>query len=334
MTLIRCLFLATSLPLVIAGCKRSEDANALPPAEGPGATPPPSAPIVDNSETQSTADEQVLRATGTTQALKQAELGPKASGVLAAVLVEEGQKVRKGQLLFRLDATNTALQVKQAQAALALARVNQTRAELDYNRMKPLLDQGAISQANWDAVRIGYDQAKAGVQQAEAAVASARAYAADTSVVAPFAGVVASKKKQAGETVTMMPATTVIVLQDLSKIEVRVRLAETALTRIKASDPMQVRFTSLNMEKSVPIDRINPSVDPLSRTVEVIGVLPNDDGTLKAGMLVEVTFPTAKPAAPVAATAASGTKLTAAPNPSGPTASASLKQPKAAEAAQ
>lgn len=292
MTDIRSVLFAISLPVALAGCKHAEDPNALPPAQGPNAPAVPSAPKIDSTSAESAVGDRVLRATGTTQALKQAELGPKASGVLSAVLVEEGQPVKKGQPLFRLDATNPVLQVKQAEASLAMARVQLTRAELDYNRMKPLVEQGAISQANWDAVRIAYDQAKVGVLQAQAAVASARAYAADTTVVAPFSGVVSSKKKQSGETVTMMPPTTVIVLQDTSKIEVRVRLAETALTRIKASDPMQVRFTSLNLDKSVPIDRINPSVDPMSRTVEVIGLLPNEDGALKAGMLVEVAFPT------------------------------------------
>jgi RND family efflux transporter MFP subunit len=205
--------------------------------------------------------------------------------------------------------------VKQADAALAQARVGLTRAELDYNRMKPLLEQGAISQANWDAVRIGYDQAKVGVQQAEAALATSKAYAADTLVVAPFAGIVTAKRKNAGETVTMMPPTTVIVLQDLSKIEVRVKLAESALGRIKAGEPMQVRFSSMNLEKPVPIDRINPAVDPMSRTVEVVGVISNEDRTLKAGMLVEVTFPTSLQGTPQAAAEAA---TAAVPSSAGP----------------
>lgn len=296
MTQIRFLLVAALLPLIAAGCKRSE-ASDLPPAEGPGAAPMPSAPVVDNADTQSSVAERVLRATGSTHAIQHAELGPKASGVLAAVFVEEGAKVKKGQPLFRLDGTNTMLAAKQAEAALAQARVGLSRAELEYNRIKPLVDQGAVSPASWDAVRIGYDQAKVAVQQAEAALASARAYASDSTVVAPFAGIVASKKKHPGETVTMMPVTTIIVLQDLSKIEVRVRLAEGELMRIKAGDAMQVRFPSLNVERSVPIARINPSVDPMSRTVEVVGLIPNEDRSLKAGMLVEITFPTTAEAA-------------------------------------
>lgn len=315
MTHFRKFLVAAIIPLTFVGCKRSEATSALPPAEGPGAPPLPSAPKIDSAETQSSSSERVLRATGTTNALHQAELGPKGSGVLAAVMVDEGSKVKKGQPLFRLESTNPMLQVRQAEAGLAQARVSLSRAELDYNRMKPLLEQGAISQANWDAVRIGYDQAQVGVQQAQAAVASSKAYASDTLVVAPFDGIVTSKKKNAGETVTMMPPTTVIVLQDLSKIEIRVRLAESALTRIKPGEPMQVRFNSLNLEKSVSIDRINPAVDPMSRTVEIVGVLPNPDRLLKAGMLVEVTFPNTAVATPAAASPSAA----AAAIPSNPT---------------
>lgn len=298
MTTKRLLLLAALLPIFAVGCNRSEASNGLPPAEGPGAAALPAPPKVDANDAETTVGDQLLRATGSTLAIKQAELGPKSSGVLAAVLVEEGQVVKKGQLLFRLDATNASLNVKQAEAGLAQAKVGLSRAELEYNRIKPLVDSGAVSPANWDAVRIGQDQARVGVQQAEAGLASARAYAGDSAVYAPFAGVVASKKKNAGETVTMMPATTIIVIQDISKLEIRVKLAENALSRIKAGQPMLVKFGSLGIEKTVAIDRVNPSVDPLNRTVEIIGVVPNEDRSIKAGMLVEVVFPSTAPAAP------------------------------------
>ncbi|MGC4068141.1 MAG: efflux RND transporter periplasmic adaptor subunit [Polyangiaceae bacterium] len=313
MTYPRLLLLAALLPALAAGCKKTEAEAALPPATGPNAAPVPSVPKLDAEDGSATSADGVLRATGSTYALKQAELGPKNSGVLAAVLVAEGQMVKKGQPLFRLDSTNAYLAVKQAEAGLAQARVALSRAELEYNRMKPLVDQGAVSPANWDAVRIGQDQARVGVQQAEANLASVRAIAADTTVVAPFAGIVSAKKKDAGETVTMMPVTTVVILQDISKIEIRTKLPESALTRLKSGDPMAVRFGSIGVEKTLPIDRVNPSVDPLSRTVEIIGVLPNPDRLFKAGMLVDITFPSTKTAATTSPSAA------AQPQPSAPT---------------
>lgn len=281
-----------TLPLFLPGCGRSDAAEQLTPATGKGAPPMPSMPSLESNSTAEVATaSQILRATGTTQALHQAELGPKMSGVLAAVLVEEGDKVKKGQPLFRLENNNAGLGVKQAQAGLAQAKVGLAQAEIDYHRTKSLYEQGAVSPAVWDQARIGYDRAQVAVQQAQVAVSTAQQYLGDTTVYSPFAGIVTSKRKTTGETVTMMPPTVVLVVQDLSKIEIRVKLAENALNRLKAGSPMKVHFPSLNADRDVDIDRINPSVDPVNRTVEIVGVLPNGDRSLKAGMLVEVTFP-------------------------------------------
>ncbi len=309
------------LPLFVSGCKKSSAAETLPPATGPGAPAMPSLPTLQSSSpAEADTGNQMLRATGTTLALHQAELGPKASGVLAAVMVDEGDKVRKGQPLFRLEATNPALAAQQAQAALMQSKVGLSQAEIDYNRTKSLFEQGAVSPAVWDQARIGYDRAQVSVQQAQVGLSAARAVLGDTTVVAPFSGVVTSKRKNTGETVTMMPPTVVLVIQDLSKIEVRAKLAENALNRVHPSEVMKVHFPSLNIDKDVPIDRINPSVDPLNRTVEIVGVIPNADRTLKAGMLVEVTFPQA----PAISSAAAPN---AAPAPSVSVASASATQP-------
>jgi len=281
-----------ALPLALVGCRRSNAAEELGPASGQGAPPMPSMPALESSSSaEATPSSQELRATGSTQALHQAELGPKMSGVLAAVMVEEGDAIRKGQPLFRLEGTNWALAVKQAQAGLAQAKVAYNQAELDYHRTKSLVDQGAVSPAVWDQARLGFERAQVAVQQAQVGVSTAQTMLGDTTVYAPFTGVVASKRKTTGETVTMMPPTVVLVIQDLSKIEVRVKLAENALARLKPKSPMRVHFPSLNADSNVPIDRINPSVDPMSRTVEIVGVLPNQDKNFKAGMLVEVTFP-------------------------------------------
>lgn len=316
-----------SLPLAFAGCRHSSAAEELGPATGNGAPPMPSLPSLESSSSAEVASaNQILRATGSTQALHQAELGPKMSGVLAAVMVEEGDKVKKGQPLFRLEATNAALAVKQAQTGLAQAKVAYNQAELEYHRTKSLFDQGAVSPAVWDQARLGYDRAQVAVQQAQVAVSTAQSMLGDTTVYAPFAGVVASKRKSTGETVTMMPPTVVLVIQDLSKIEVRVKIAENALTRIKPGSPMKVHFPSIETDRDIPIDRVNPSVDPMSRTVEIVGVIPNSDKTLKAGMLVEVTFPGTEVQPSAAANAA--------PTASAVSAAASAVSPSASVAAK
>ncbi len=76
---------------------------------------------------------------------------------------------------------------------------------------------------------------------------------------------------------------------------------------------MKVHFPYLNVDRDVPIDRVNPSVDPLNRTVEIVGVVSNDDRSLKAGMLVEVTFPDNSPAPSASAAAPAPTTVASKP---------------------
>ncbi len=274
------------------GCNNSEAATTgLPKPSGSGAPELPQLATLDDevAANAATAD-ATLRATGSTFAIEQAELGPKSSGVLASVRVDEGDKVKKGQLLFTLDAAQPALAVEQAKAALQAAEVARARAQLEFDRTQPLHERGVVSPAIYDQVRMALAQADVGVAQAKVAVSTAKRSLADTAVVSPLNGVVAQRLKSPGETVTMMPPTTVLVIQDLSKIEVRVDLPERALGQVKAGDPMSVRFRALDETIQTPVTRINPSVNARSRTIEVISEIENPAGKYRAGMLVECSF--------------------------------------------
>ena len=292
-----------ALPCLIAlpGCKASKASNGLPPARGSAAAPLPVITSVDDdSEEQKANDDSTLRATGSTYAIDEAELGPKSSGVLTSVRVDEGNKVKKGQLLFTLDAAQAALMVEQAKASLQAAEVAQSRAQLDFDRTRQLFDKGAVAPAMYDQARLGLDQAAVGVTQAQVGVSTAKRILSDSVVVSPLNGVVSHRYKHPGETVTMMPPTTVLVIQDLSKVEVRVRLPEGAMGRVHAGDPMTVNFRALKESVSVPVARINPSIDAQSRTLEVVAEIDNAEGKYKSGMLVECEFaaPIVEPTAP------------------------------------
>ncbi|MBN1606611.1 MAG: efflux RND transporter periplasmic adaptor subunit [Polyangiaceae bacterium] len=275
-----------SLPL---SCKRSE-AEPLPAATGAEAAALPSFPTLDASDTDSTAN-GMLTATGSTYAIREATLGPKASGTLAKVYVQEGDTVKKGQVLFALDGSGAALGVRQAEAALSAATVGLSRAQMDYDRTKELYDRGVVAPALYDQVKIGLDQAKVGLLQAKVGLSTARKMAGDMVVVSPLSGIVTAKLKNTGETVTMMPPTSVVVVQDISKIEVKVKLPENALGKVGENDPMRVRLPSLDKSIDLTVTRVNPSVDPTMRTVEVVGTIDNAARGLKAGMLAEVSFP-------------------------------------------
>lgn len=286
---------ALSFLVVAAGCKEPDGAQHLPPAIGSGAPPLPAPPANIVSLNGGAANAaQDLVASGTTRARKEAELSAKVGGTLQTVTVNEGDRVKKGQVLFTVDSAGAAIELKQAQARVASARVVLSGAELEYNRTRELAGENAVSAAALDNAKLALEQARAGLQQAEASVSAAQKSAGDTVVRSPIDGVVAKKLKQVGESVSAN-GSPVLLVQDLGAIEVRVQLPETELRRVRAGAPMSVKIRAMGKNYASKIDRINPSVDDATRTIEVVGMLDNASGEIKAGLLVEVTFPEASP---------------------------------------
>jgi RND family efflux transporter MFP subunit len=204
--------------------------------------------------------------------------------------VEEGDRVKKGDLLFRLESANQVLVVSQAEAALSSALVAESTAKTEIARVKALFERGSVAPAVYDGAKAQLDAAQAAVKQARASLARARRATADTAVHAPISGVVAKRLAGVGDTATMMPPTVVLIIQDISTLEVRGQVPETMLKELRPGSPLRVRFPAVEEERTVAIERINPSVDPMTRTIEVVAMVPNPDHELKAGMLVELDF--------------------------------------------
>jgi RND family efflux transporter MFP subunit len=288
------MFFVLSLALTIGqGCKRSEaKKDALPPPTG-GSLPPPVVPQLEigtQAEARRAASKNGFHGTGTLHPRDEAELGPKATGVLTKITVDEGDSVKKGQLLFTLDAQQAGLGIEQAKAALETAKINMQNAELDFRRTKELFERGSVPPATFDQAKSRYDMAKSAVAQGDVAVSQAQKAAADTAVRSPITGVVTSRLKNVGETVTMMPPTVVLIVQDVSVLELRARLPERVLAKIKQDDELRVSIPAIAEERKVRIRRINPTIDARTRTVEIVADLDNTDGRLKPGMLAEVRF--------------------------------------------
>jgi multidrug efflux pump subunit AcrA (membrane-fusion protein) len=270
---------ATTLALGLACGKRG--AAPMPPAQGSGAAALPELPVIEktNVKDEATAVPPTEgRTTGTTFPRAEAQLGPNA----------EGDRVRKGQVLFRQDARDAALRVEQAKVAARAAGVNLRLAETEHERNKVMFEQKAINQMAWDQIVGRLDSARVSVQQAEVAQSMAEKALADATVKSPIDGLVTAKLKSEGEMATMMPPTIVLVVQDQSTLELRFRLPEKSLTEVKPGDALTARFEALGMAREAKVLRINPAVDARSRTVEVVAMLNNKDGVLKSGLLANV----------------------------------------------
>jgi len=284
-----CLLLALG---PVGGCAKKE-LPKLPPAVGEGAPPVTKVPTLEELEKQGPA---VVKAagtragTGSLQALHYAALGPKVTGNLAAIMVDEGDRVKKGQVLFRIDASQAEIGVEQAKAALAAVKVQLASAQLELDRTTKLRERGSVPEGVYDQVKAQVDALTSQAAQAQAAVSMAQRHVSDGVVTSPIDGIVSEKRMNVGETATLMPPSVVLIVQHIDVLELRARLPETALKTVREGAEITVRFPATDESRPVKIKRIAPTVDVRTRTIEIVAEIPNADHRLKAGMLAEVAY--------------------------------------------
>ena len=280
------LTLIAGLALTSLACDSGEGETGLPPARS-GAEGPK--PRVKNAAGPSAAVASAERHVGKVLPISSAQIGPKASGTISRIAVKEGDRVTKGDFLFALDARAQRLGITQAKTALKSAVLQRDEAKRAFDRQKRLKDRGSISDAAFERAENMLAAAENGVKQAEVGVSLARRQTFDSSVVAPFDGIITQKLKTVGETVTMMPPTTVLILQDHSTLELRVNVPESALRTLEAGKTITADFPAIAISRSAVIERVMPTVDPVTRTVEIVAHISNKDGLIKPGMYVEIS---------------------------------------------
>ena len=121
---------------------------------------------------------------------------PDVGGKIDRIYVNEGDRVGQGQVLAELDTRSIRLQLKQAEAGLAVAVANYADARRNKERMDRLFNEKAVSEQQYERVKLGFDAASAQLEQAQAAVNLAQ-HALDVSIMkAPFSGTVASRTRR------------------------------------------------------------------------------------------------------------------------------------------
>jgi HlyD family secretion protein len=208
-----------------------------------------------------------VSASGTVQPVTEVKIAPEVSGEIIDLLVEEGDSVRRGQMLVKIRPDTWESQLQRAQASLSQQRANLAqseanlnaaragyiRAEQEFKRQETLWKQKVISEADWQLANQNYSIAKTDVTAAEKGVeaaryiiqsteASLREAEADfrkTSVVAPMHGVVSKLIVKKGERVVgtaTMAGTEMLRIADLNVMEVRVDVNENDIVRVSLGD--------------------------------------------------------------------------------------------------
>ena len=236
--------------------------------------------------TKQEATARTLPITGNLMALTTATLKAKVAGELVEVTVREGQPVRQGQLLARIDQTEVQARVAARSADVAAARAQLQLAEKNRTTQKALLDRNFISQNAFDTTQSGYDVANARLRATDADLVSARKTLGDSTLYAPFSGLVSERHVQPGERVALDAKVMSIV--DLSVLTLEASVPTTSIAQVRIGQPVEFRVDGFGERRFAGrIDRINPTTSAGSRSVSVYAVIDNKDGLLRGGLFAQ-----------------------------------------------
>ena len=228
-----------------------------------------------------------LNATGYVVAQRKAAVASKATGRLEWLGVQEGSRVKRNEIVARLERLDVNAARQQAAASVKVARANveQAQAELRdaqraLERSKELLSQRFVSQAAHDTAIAREERARAGLSGAQASVhvAEANLRAADVAVEqtvirAPFDGVVLTKNANVGDTITPFSQASdtkgaVVTMADMGTLEVEADVSESSLSAVKTDQPCEIELDALpDVRFPGYVQRIVPTVDRTKATV-------------------------------------------------------------------
>lgn len=232
---------------------------------------------------------RVVSATGTLQPLVSVNIGSTVSGPVLAVDVDFNSRVRRGQVLARLDPQSFEQRVTQAQASLSQAQAQLAVAEADYQRYQSLAERGFASQQLMNQQRASRDSARAAVAQARASLASARTDLSRSIIRSPIDGVVVDRQVNVGQSVaaSFQAPTLFVIAQDLSRLQANIAVDEADIGEVAEGQP--VRFTvdafpDQEFEARVSQVRQQGSSDQGVVSYTVVVQADNPNGRLLPGM--------------------------------------------------
>lgn len=226
---------------------------------------------------------QVVRLNGTIQPFDQSLLRAEVAAVVNEISVRRGERVRKGQLLARLDTSDVGARMREKQSNLESARSALKLAEINREKAITLTQRGVKSQTALDEAENAWRNAKANVAALEQQLSVARKSVNDTAIYAPIDGLVAERFVNPGERVAIDAKLFSIADLDTMEVEALVPARDVPQLRIGQKVVLHVEgFGGRNFDAH--IERINPTAQSGSRSIPVYVLLKNPDHVLRGGM--------------------------------------------------
>jgi multidrug efflux system membrane fusion protein len=237
-----------------------------------------------------------LRAIGNVESIASVGIKAQVGGELIEVNFEEGQEVKKGDLLFTIQPRLYAVQLAQAEANLARDRAAAENARRDAERNRDLGTKGAISKEQFDQMRSAADAAEATVKADEALVEIAGVRLGYTTIESPISGRTGALKVQAGNLIKDNADTPMVTVNQIVPIYVSFSLPEQHLAEIqKAQAEKKLSVTAFNPKSNQVLATgeltfIDNAVDQTTGTVMLKGTFSNEDRALWPGAFVDVVL--------------------------------------------
>ena len=256
-------------------------------------------------------DRTVLNASGYVTARREATVSSKVTGKVTEVLIEEGVRVKEGQVLARLDDTNVKASLRLAEAQLTSAKaareetkVRIKEADLNLKRIGDLAKSSISAQADLEhaeadafSLKAKLEQQESDVIVAERQVASWEQQLEDNVIRAPFSGIVTSKNAQPGEMISPISAgggftrTGICTIVDMESLEIEIDVNESYINRVEAKQPVEATLDAYpDWKIPCKVIAIIPTADRQKSTVKVRVGFDKLDPRILPEMSVKVAF--------------------------------------------
>jgi RND family efflux transporter MFP subunit len=217
----------------------------------------------------------VLTASGYVVARRKAAVASKGTGTLVFLGVEEGDRVKKGQVIARLDDSDVLATLQRARENLRLAEADLNDAKQSLERQRILLQRDLVAQAEYDLAEARYKRVVASIDAAKFAVKEAEVAVDNTRIVAPFDGTVLKKNADVGEIVAPLAGAVssraaVVTIADMSSLEVEADVSEANITRVSPDQNCEITLDAYPQQRYPGlVTKIVPTADRAKATVLV-----------------------------------------------------------------
>jgi RND family efflux transporter MFP subunit len=218
----------------------------------------------------------ILSWQGVVRSRIEARIAPKLNARIVEITVYPGNKVKKGDIIARLDDRDLQAAYHATSAALTAAQAQATQANAEQKRFINLYDKQAVTRQNYEAVLAQAQVARAMANQAANAALQSKVMLNENVLYAPFNGVVGERLQEPGD--MSLPNQAIVTLHKPEDLRFEAAIASHCVAPVKLGMEVKVRFDTFPQMLAATVDEITPEIDPQTRTQKIKVSLPKIEG--------------------------------------------------------